>query len=112
MRYPVVVAAIIFLVSLLPVLVASALAQDAERGTTLVCYAGRGEAISLVEWTPEQVADYEAREGNDVAKLAPSPATGDCTDLAGIMGAWGRSTHWRCSQDAEGRWRGPDWIYP
>jgi hypothetical protein len=67
MRYYVVVAVIIFFAPLLAP-AASTLAQDAERGTTLVCYAGGGDAISVEEWTPEQVADYEPRTGHDVAR--------------------------------------------
>jgi hypothetical protein len=107
-----VIAAIILLVLVGPAVGLPALAQDPGRGTTLVCINEGGDLPYVVEWTPEQVADYEARTGRDVAEIAVHPATGDCTDVAGVVLGWGPGLPWRCRPDAEGRWSGPDWVYP
>jgi hypothetical protein len=89
----------------------AATAQAPDRGTTLVCHAGGGDGLSLEEWTPEQVADYEEATGRDVSALAPHPATGNCLDFAGLMGGWATGTAWLCTPQSDGSWTGPGWVW-
>jgi hypothetical protein len=112
MRHPTRIAVSLLLILLGPVLAAPALAQDPGRGTTLVCVNDGGDLPYVVEWTPEQVAEYEAQTGRSVAETTVYPVTGDCTDLAGLVLGWGPGLTWRCLPDAEGRWSGPEWVYP
>lgn len=109
----IVAAATLFLVLVIAWTASSiaSLAQNPDRGTTLVCVGAGRDGLSLLEWTPEEVADYLARTGHDVAELAPHPETGGCFDLAGLMGGWVPGTSWLCSRDSEERWIGPDWIW-
>jgi len=63
------------IVLLVPAIGASALAQDADRGTTLVCV-GRTDGFVVEEFTQEQIGQFG---------LYPvHPETGDCRDPAGL----------------------------
>lgn len=75
-----------------------------DRGTTLVCAGLGGDGLTLVEWTPAELADYEDRIGH-LPALA-HPQTGTCYDPAGLMVdiGWVPGTKWLCSRDAAGRW--------
>ena len=112
MSRAVITAAIVSVVLLAPTGTVSAVTQDAERGTTLVCVNEGGDAMYVDEWTAEKVAEDEARTGRDMAgEFAVDPATGDCTDFAGLVRGWFVGTSWLCTRDAAGHWRGPSWIW-
>jgi hypothetical protein len=88
------------------------LAQNPEWGTTLVCVNEGGDTLYVDEWTPENVADFEAKSGHEVTELAVNPVSGDCTDFAGLIHAWFPGTSWLCTLDPAGYWRGPSWVWP
>src|SRR5687767_7217220 len=104
MRNKIVTLLIGLLILSVPAIGVSTLAQNAERGTTLVCV-GRADGFVVEEWTPEQIGQFG---------LYPvHPETGDCRDPAGLwvgMG-WNDQYSWLCSQDAETRWFGPYWVH-
>lgn len=81
-------------------------------GTTLVCVGLGGDGLSLAEWAPEEIADYEARTGTAVWRAHPE--TGDCTDPAGLTVGigWSPGWSWLCTVSADGEWLGPWWIAP
>lgn len=89
----------------------SAEVSAAETGNILVCYGGGGDGLSLVEWTAAELAEHEATHGRPVQRA--HPITGTCFDQAGLMVGmgWIPGTAWLCSQDAEGRWMGPGFIW-
>jgi uncharacterized membrane protein len=111
MRHRFVFVAIILLVLISPAVGTPTLAQGPGRGTTLACTGRGGDGHTLDEWTTEQVADYEDQSGHDVAEIAAHPVTGDCTDVAGLMGGWFPGTSWLCTPQSDGRWSGPGWVW-
>jgi hypothetical protein len=99
----IVTAAIVPLVLLLPAVGTPTLAQDAERGTTLVCV-GRADGLALEEWTPEQIDQY--------GLFPVHPETGDCQDPAGLwVDGWTDQVSWLCSLAADSGWSGPTWVH-
>jgi hypothetical protein len=107
----VITAATMFMIVVSACITDPVLAQDAERGTTLVCAGSGGDGWTLEEWTPARLADYQARVGHLVALAHPE--TGECRDPAGLPVeiGWVPGTKWLCTEGADGRWAGPDWIW-
>lgn len=87
-------------------------AQESGRGTTLVCVNEGGDFPYVDEWTHEKLADFEARAGRDLTEIAVNPATGNCTDLAGLIRGWSSGTAWLCTPQRDGTWSGPGWVWP
>jgi hypothetical protein len=112
MRTHTLIVAIVLLLSIGPAVRTSALAQDPARGTTLVCINEGGDSPYVAEWTPEKVADFEARSGLGVAEDAVNPDTGDCTDFAGLVRGWFPGTSWLCTRQPDGSWSGTGWVWP
>lgn len=112
MSRQIITAAIAILLLLSQARTGSTFAQDAERGTTLVCVNEGGDTLYVDEWTPERLAGFEARSGNDATVLAVNPTTGDCADYAGLIRGWFAGTSWLCTRDAAGHWWGPSWVWP
>jgi hypothetical protein len=78
--------------------------------TSAVCVnLGTGDTLTLTSWTDEQIAAYEADAGT-VGR--PDPATGTCTDLAGlpVLRDFLGGFSWVCSRTADARWYGPVWT--
>jgi hypothetical protein len=95
---------------LLSVSLQTTLAQESDRGTTLVCAGSGGDGWTLEEWTATELSNYETGLGQ-LPALA-HPTTGTCRDPAGLMvsAGWVPGTKWLCSRDAEGRWMSPGWV--
>ncbi len=68
-----------------------------------------GDELALVEWTAEEIAAHEARAG---AVSRPHPATGTCTDPAGlpVLREFLGGFSWVCLRTFDGRWYGPAWT--
>jgi hypothetical protein len=80
--------------------------------TTAVCVGLGGDALSLDDWTAEEIATQEARTG-PVARA--HPATGTCRDPAGLPVGAGDARaaatfSWVCLPTASGGWYGPVWT--
>jgi hypothetical protein len=77
---------------------------NTDRGNTLVCAGMGGDGLTLVEWTPAELADYERQLGH-LPALA-HPQTGTCFDPAGLTVdvGWTPGTKWLCSRTGEGGW--------
>jgi hypothetical protein len=91
----------------------SGLAHQPERGTTLVCVPGDGASTALVEFSPEQIADYETGYGHEPARAHPT--TGICMDPAGLPigesdNGWRPGWSWICLTESDGRMAGPVWL--
>ena len=113
------IAPLITLLLLLAVLLtSSALGQESQRGTTLVCVPGEGRSVTLAEYSDEQLAAYATRFGHE--PVHAHPATLGCQDPAGIaigsdvewtVDGWTPAVSLICTQDNEGGWFAPDWMY-
>lgn len=81
----------------------------AEGVTSAVCVGLGGDALSLADWTAEEIAAQEARTG---PVTRPHPETGDCVDPAGlpVVPRAAASFSWVCLQTARGGWYGPVWT--
>ena len=86
-------------------------ATPAATATLAVCVnlGTGGDALSLVDWTPEEVAAHEARSG-PVGR--PHPETGTCTDPAGlpVLRDFLGGFSWVCLMTFDGLWYGPAWT--
>src|SRR5688500_15581043 len=85
---------------------ATTVAQDPERGTTLVCAGDDGAGVALQKFPPEQVAEYEEQTGQEVVTV--HPVTGTCQDpagltLAGLEGCTADYS-WVCILDRDGQY--------
>jgi hypothetical protein len=87
----------------------ASVAEPAAAETFAVCVGLGGDALSLAYWTAEEIAAQEARTGPVVRA---HPATGTCTDPAGLpVGAESvAGFSWLCSPTFDGTWYGPVWT--
>lgn len=94
----------------IPFLARASRAAQPVSETVLVCVGGGGESLVVEEWTAERIAAARER-GRTPPRVHPE--TGTCDDPAGLSVALenaGDAAAFLCSKDANGEWRGPDWI--
>src|SRR5690606_28531273 len=90
---------------------AAAATSAPESGLTAVCVnlGTGGDSLAKVNWTREEITAHEARFG---PVPEPHPATGTCSDPAGLPVTPGAINEfsWLCFRTFDGRWYGPDWT--
>lgn len=84
-------------------------AQGSTR-TELVCVGMGGDGLSLVRWTEDEIAAWEARTGGGVTRAHPE--TGTCEDPSGLplLRNASQSFTYLCLSATDGTWSGPVWI--